>query len=327
MKRHISIAVTFALALASAASLTAQDPTRPVSDRRIPVRKDAASVTTRESAGDVALSAERAAITALETRVESLQMRIDALESDAIGLRNRTAESERMINLLRDSLRATNTELLSLRNTLAMEVSRNAALAQEIDRLDQRIFSLRNGSLFGHSGFYVGVGTGLNVTTGSLDRMGYGEGLNLVVPIGWSKPGKLLGIRAELGLQSFEGHLSPTFVNQDPRLFTATAMATLNFPMNTAKTNLFYLMGGGGAFMFQHLGSASALSDRFEKSSTVTKFGVTGGAGFEFHILGASSLFVQSQFTNVFANSSSTFASDDSRHLRWVPVVAGITLR
>lgn len=326
MKKFMPIAITLAIAL-TAGSLTAQDPTRPVSEQRIPVRKDGARVTTRESTGDVALSAERVAISALEARVESLQQRIDAMETDANGLRNRTAESERMINSLREELRAANAELTSLRSALAAEVAKNAALAQDVERLDRSIHSLRYGSMFGHSGFYLGVGTGVNVTTGTLNRIGYSEGLNVVVPFGWSKPGTVLGVRAELGMQMFEGRLAPSFVNPDPRLFTATAMATLNFPINTARTNLFYLMGGGGAFMFREFGSASALSDRFEKSSTVTKFGLTGGAGFEFHVLGATSLFVQTQFTNVFVDGSSTIASDDSRHLRWVPVVAGITLR
>lgn len=79
--------------------------------------------------------------------------------------------------------------------------------------------------------------------------------------------------------------------------------------------------------MFQDYGTTSALNDRFAKTSTVTKFGVTGGAGFEFHVLGATSLIVQTQLTNVFADGSSTIATDDNRHLRWVPVVAGITLR
>ena len=327
MKKFMRMAAAFAVVLTSANLLAAQEPTRPVSEKRIPIRKDGAQVTTKESAGDVVLSAERAAISALEARVESLQQRVDVMESDALGLKNRTAESERMINSLRDSLIAASAELNSLRNTLAMEVSRNAALAQDIQRLNKQVHSLRYGSLFGGSGFYLGVGTGVNVPTGTLHNIGYSEGMTVVVPFGWSKPGTVLGIRAELGLQSFEGRLAPTFANTDPRVFTATAMATLNFPINTAKTNLFYLMGGGGAFMFQHYGTTSALNDRFEKTSTVTKLGVTGGAGFEFHVLGATSLFVQTQLTNVFADGSSTIASDDNRHLRWVPVIAGITLR
>lgn len=327
MKKTLTFTITVAVALASAMSVSAQEPTRPVSDIRIPVRKNGDKVTTRESAGEVALAAERAAINALEARVETLQQRIDVMEADAATMRNRSAETERTITQLREELRVANAELTSLRSALAAEAARTAELAQGVERLDRKLHSLRYGSLFGQSGFYLGLGTGVNVPTGTLDRIGYGEGLNLVMPIGWSKPGNLLGIRAELGIQTFEGRVAPGFINTDPRVFTATAMATLNFPINNAKTNLFYLMGGGGAFMFQRYGGSSALSDRFEETSTVTKLGVTGGAGLEFHILGATSLFVQSQFTNVFADGSSTIATDDNRHLRWMPVVAGITLR
>lgn len=327
MKKTLTFAVTVAVALASAMSVSAQEPTRPVSDKRIPVSKEGAKVAIKESTGEVALAAERAAISALEARVDALQQRIDAMEADAATMRNRSADTDRTINQLREELRVTNAELTSLRSALAAETARNAELAQGMDRLDKSLHSLRYGSLFGGSGFYLGFGSGVNFTTGTLDRIGYSEGLNLVMPIGWSQPGKLLGIRAELGFQSFEGRLATAFVNPDPRVFTATAMATLNFPINNAKTNLFYLMGGGGAFMFQRYGGSSALSDRFEKSSNVTKLGLTGGAGLEFHILGATSVFVQSQFTNVFTDGSSTIASDNSRHLRWMPVVAGITLR
>jgi hypothetical protein len=46
----------------------------------------------------------------------------------------------------------------------------------------------------------------------------------------------------------------------------------------------------------------------------------------EFHILGATSLFVQSAFTNVFAEKPVN-TTGSSGNLRWVPLVAGITLR
>lgn len=327
MRKTLTFALTVAVALVSAISVSAQEPTRPVSDVRIPVRKSGDKVAIKESAGEVELAAERAAINALEARVEVLQQRIDAMEADATTMRNRSLEAERTIAQLREELRVANTELTSLRSALAAEVARNAELAQGVDRLDRRVRSLRYGSMFGQSGFYLGLGTGVNVPTGTLNRIGYGEGLNLVMPIGWSKPGNLLGVRAELGVQTFEGRIATAFANPDPRLYTANVMMTLNFPLNNAKTHTFYLMGGGGAFMFQRVGGNSALRDRFEKSSTVTKFGLSTGAGAEFHILGATSLFVQTQLTNVFANGSSTIASDDGRSLRWVPVVAGITLR
>jgi hypothetical protein len=110
-------------------------------------------------------------------------------------------------------------------------------------------------------------------------------------------------------------------------------MLTLNFPLNQAKTNTFYLMGGGGAYMFRDLGTNSALNGPLgatANSSTTTnatKWGVTGGAGFEFHVLGAANIFVQSRLTNVMAEKSSTPGTTSSSSLRWIPVIAGFTLR
>jgi hypothetical protein len=157
--------------------------------------------------------------------------------------------------------------------------------------------------------------------------VGYGTGLDVVMPIGWSKPGRLLGLRAELAAQVFEGYLRPGYQNSDPVAYSANAMLTMNLPINNAKSNLLYLMGGGGIFMFDHVGATSALNDRLAGSDgLVTKPGLMAGAGLEFHILGATSLFVESAVTNVFGERPVTTSGTD-RSLRWVPLRAGITLR
>jgi hypothetical protein len=79
--------------------------------------------------------------------------------------------------------------------------------------------------------------------------------------------------------------------------------------------------------MFDQVGPTSALNDRLGKSDgLVTRPGLLAGAGLEFHVLGATSLFVESAFANVFGeNAVST--SGDGRSLRWVPLRAGVTLR
>lgn len=318
-----AMALGIALTLAPTSQVGAQtEPTRrAVSEKRIPVSKE------QESRGEVALSPEAARVTTLETSMAELRQRIESLESEMAATKNRSLETERTVNTLKESLRSMNEELTAARAELANTTARTNALADSLYRMNRSLNSLRYGSLFGHSGFYIGLGTGANFTTSTLRDMGYTEGLNLTVPIGWSKPGTLLGLRAEFAMQQFEGRIAPTFVNPDPTLYSATAMATLNLPMNAAKTNLFYLMGGGGAYNFRSFGSASALNDRLGGTAkNVTKLGVTAGAGFEFHILGATSLFLQSQFTNVFADKSETNLGG-GRNLRWMPFVAGLTLR
>ncbi|HEX6314002.1 MAG TPA: hypothetical protein VFZ73_04050 [Gemmatimonadaceae bacterium] len=323
--RYVRVVAGIAVVLSAATVATAQDPTRPVSDVRIPIQKDGRRV--QESRGDVALAAEIARVNVLEEKIAFLQQRLQAADEEIArlsALPGRVAANEESIRSLEGSFRTMREELVTTRNELAAANARVAALQEQVTQFDRRMNNLKYGSLFGHSGFYVGIGTGVNFTTGTLHDIGYGTGLNVVMPIGWSKPENILGVRGELGVQTFEGRLFPGAVNIDPRMYTATAMLTINLPLNQAKTNLFYLMGGGGLFMFDRVGTSSMLNER--TGGTETKFGITGGAGMEFHILGATSLFVQSAFTNLFGDKPAT-GTEGSRHLRWVPLVAGITLR
>jgi hypothetical protein len=317
-----------AIALAVTTNASAQDTTRRVSDQRIPVRKDGRLV--QESRGEVALAVEVARINALEETAAGLRQRLQAAEAELAALTaltGRVEANETNIRSLEGTLRTTREELASVRSELALANARANALAEQVAQFDRRMSSLKYGSLFGHSGFYMGLGTGMNFATGTLHNVGYGSGLNVVMPIGWSKPGQILGVRAELAAQSFEGNVVPGFQNIDPIAYSANAMLTVNLPMNSARTNLFYLMGGGGAFYFRRVGESSALADRLgDADGNVLKWGVMGGAGLEFHILGATSIFVESAFTNVFGERPVT-TTGDSRHLRWVPLVAGITLR
>ena len=321
----IGMAIMLVATASSGASAQTDTARRGTSDQRIPVRKDGRIV--QESRGEVALSAEVVRIGALEESAATLQQRLQTTEVELAALTSRVDANEANIRSLEATLRTTREELASVRSELAAATARAAALEEQVAQFNQRMYSLKNGSLFGHSGFYMGLGAGMNFPTGTLHNVGYGAGLNVVMPIGWSKPGQLLGVRAELAAQTLEGNVFPGFRNIDPVAYSANAMLTVNLPMNQAKTNLFYLMGGGGVFVFDRVGATSALSDRLDDTGgTAKKFGLMGGAGLEFHVLGATSLFVESAFTNVFGERPVT-TSGDSRHLRWVPLVAGITLR
>lgn len=327
--RYTRLAIGMAIVMAATANSDAAAQTdtarRVTSDQRIPVRKDGRIV--QESRGEVALSAEVTRISTLEEAAATLQQRLQATEAELAALTSRVDANEANVRSLEATLRTTREELAGVRSELAAATARAAALEEEIAQFNQRMYSLKHGSLFGHSGFYMGLGAGMNFPTGTLHNVGYGAGLNVVMPIGWSKPGQLLGVRAELAAQTLEGNVFPGFRNIDPVAYSANAMLTVNLPMNQAKTNLFYLMGGGGVFVFDRVGATSTLSDRLDDTGgTARKFGLMGGAGLEFHILGATSLFVESAFTNVFGEQPVTTAGD-SRSLRWVPLVAGITLR
>jgi hypothetical protein len=314
-----AVALTIALALSVPARAGAQVGTaKPVSEKRIPVKKDQGKI---ESGGEVALATESARIDALDAMVFTLRDRIGMLERSNATLTSRNLVSESELRVLTDSLELVKRQLVTAR---AEFIGRTAELSDSVYRLNQSLTSLRYGSLFGQTGIYVGAGTGAGVTMGTLKNIGYRPGLNVVVPIGWQKAGNLIGIRTEWALQTFQGRLVPQFANRDPVILSGNAMVTLHLPFNEAKTSTFYLMGGGGAYYFRDVGPTSALVERLGNKTSVTKFGLMGGAGLEFHVLGATSLFVESAITNVYGERG---ALDNHRNLRWVPVSAGIVLR
>lgn len=327
-----AVGLGIALTLAVAADAGAQQDTtrRPtaVAEQRIPVRKDQ-GLTRRSSAGevDLLLSVERARIDSLEAREASFRQRLDSVSA---ALSARSDASDRLIAALSDSLRMVRTELSTARTELATLSAHLTALSDTVNQVNQRLLRLRNGSLFGNSGFYIGVGSGTNLTMGTVDDIGYNSGLNVSIPIGWHRRGSVIGVRTEWGIQSFDGRNSLGFSNPDARFYTALGFLTLNVPMNAAKTNTFYVMGGGGLYMFRNLTAGSTLGNRFGSTATAgstsseTKFGFQGGAGVELKILGATSFFVQTGIAQV---SSDPPAGQSGSSLRWVPLIAGIQLR
>lgn len=328
-----ALGLTIALTLCITPRAEAQIDTtrRATSDQRIPVRKDGgtASITQRESGGLVTISAATARIDSLERASDAYRLRLSALESENAGMASRSAATDRMIAALSDSLRmvraelsSSRTELMAMRGELTAASLRADALADSVQWLNQRFANFRNGSVFGGSGFYVGAGTGANFTTGTLRDLGYASALHLQVPIGWSKRGNLLGIRTEWAVQRFEGRSRGGFTNLDPKIYSGVAMLTFDLPLNAAKNTAFYLMGGGGVYQFRNIGASSSLTGSFpgidEASKSEVKWGLTGGAGLEVHVIGASSLYLQTAYSNVSAGG---------RSLNWMPVNIGVMLR
>jgi len=316
------------------------DTTRARSTTRIPVRKDrgfaySGQSRNRESTGEVMISADRARLDSLALAVDADRQRDEALAASTAAVAAKTDALAVTVSAVADSLRTTRGELSTVRGELTTVATRANVLADSIRYLDQRLARLRNGSIFGNSGFYAGVGTGANFTLGTLDDIGYKEGLNVVVPIGFHKQGTAIGVRGELGVQTFDGRAIGNFSNPDPKIFSAIGMLTLHLPLNAGKTHNFYLMGGGGAYMFRDIGGTSSIREFLGSSSTpgetsnTTKWGVTGGAGLEFHILGAANFFVQSRFTNVFGEEPTNGGTlgVSGKNLRWVPVTAGFTFK
>jgi opacity protein-like surface antigen len=330
-----AMGLSVALTLLAAAEAKAQD----TSQVRIPIRKGTSTtsatttstapggVTTRESAGDVA-TLTQLKIDSLEAVAAEYKTRLDALEAANTAANTRSAALEARIGALSDSLATTRTELAALKEELNATNARLSEVDTRLQGLNTRFNRFRQHSLFGNSGFYVGLGTGSSFTSGTLRSIGYRAAPLLTVPIGWHKYGNMLGIRTEWSLNRLEGRQTGNFFNPDPTVASGVAMATLAFPINEAKSHNVYLMGGGGFYMFRNFGATSALADKFSGSvdgDTETKWGFNAGAGAEFHILGATSLFIQTSLTNVAADRGTL--TEEGRNLRWMPVVVGFTLR
>ncbi len=338
-----AVAAAVALTLLATAKANAQDTTRRVtSEQRIPVRKDAATtareegqVTRRAAAGEVRLPPTRERIDSLEALAETYRTRIDSLERVNVSFASRLDATDRLIASLRDSLNIVRGELATAREELASvkteltaTTARTGRIADSLQRLNTRFILFRNRSMFGNSGFYVGLGTGPAYTMGALNDFGYIEGMQVTVPIGWQKTGNVWGVRSELAWQNYDGRFSPgVFSNVDPNVYSVTAMATAHVPINSAKTHTFYVMGGGGIYHFRDFRQTSSLGQAFGATGddAETKFGFTGGAGLQFHILGATYLFVQSTIHQVSADQVVAPASGKS--LRWVPVILGVAVR
>jgi opacity protein-like surface antigen len=233
------------------------------------------------------------------------------------------------IAALRDSLSTVRGEMDALRSEMALVSARADRLADSVVQLNRRFNIFRNRSIFGNSGFYLGLGTGVTYTAAGLHDIGYVEGLQVTVPLGWHKPGNLIGVRTEWAWQNVDGRNYSGFGNVDPNIYSGTAMLSLHIPFNSAKTHNIYLMGGGGMYMFRDFQPQSSLAAAFAGSqdapTSETKWGLTAGAGVQFHVLGATSIFVQTQWNQVAADRA--VAPATTRTLGWIPLVAGVTLR
>ena len=326
-----------------------QDSTRTAtSQRRIRIRKEAGGevvgprrLTARERADSVARADSMARADSL-ARIEQGQRdsvaRVEQVRQDSIAALEKSRQ---------DSVAAI--EKARQDSIAAIESARRDSIARadSVAQLRQQ----RMGShqyLFGNSGFYIGVAGGGAVPIGDFDKLGYKGGWGVNVPIGWQKPGNMLGLQLDLGYNTFNGQtfvtVGPTptsLTNPDPKVWSANLNLKLSFPFTENKTTGLYLIGGGGLYRFQNFGVNSALGGFLgndiitptspDNFSSRTKWGLNGGAGFEFAV-GPSSMFLESRFVNVFgrrpANSNfSDFFGAKTSDVRWVPISLGITFR
>lgn len=308
--------------------------TRVTSERRIRVQK--------EARGDVAI--DRDAYADSVARADSIERaRTEAARLDSI------ARVERM---RADSIaaveRARQDSIAAVERARMDSIARADSIAREEQLRKQRI---RDRYLFNGTGWYLGVSAGSAMPQGDFDRLGYGNGFNVNVPIGYHSRSHLLGVRLDLGYSQFSGNSftgttsggsSVTLNNNDPKVFSAVANVTMRLPLNASRSVNLYGVGGGGLYTFRSFGQSSALagflgndvldSNDEAVENTRTKFGTQAGAGIDFGV-GPTSVFLETRWVNVLADRgdnvqlSDFFGDTRGKSVRWVPIVLGLTFR
>lgn len=313
MRFRISLASTLAAALVigtvSTASAQSDTTRKTTSQRRVRVTKEATGeVTPRRDSTAIRDSVARAdSIARLETmrrdsaaRADSLA-RLEQMRRDSVT-RDSTARAD---SIARASAATTTTTTDTVRSPISPTMSTES-------------YGVRRG------GWYVGLGGGPNIPTGSVSDF-YKTGFNVEVPIGWQPTSSILGFRVDLGYSRLNGRSAGTngLTSQpdDPSIWSGTANLTLDLlKFGESRRGSLYLVGGGGVFRFSDFNNSDASDNDVTsafKGSPVTKAGVTGGAGLAFPI-GGTSLFVESRYTTAYTEGNNT---------RWVPVVVGLKWR
>lgn len=321
---------------------TRRDTTRtPTSTTRIPIRKESRGevvLPTRPSRADSITQARNDSIARAELARNDSIAAAERATMDSINMRTRAdsiAQAARTDSLAR-------MEQARLDSISRLEQMRSDSIA----RANTAAQSMTTRRLPGS--FYVGLAGGAASPTGDVEDLGYGNGFNFSVPIGWHNPAAMFGWRLMLGYNQFDGAsfttrgTSPVVLsNLDPKVYSAELNLNMRFPFNERRTSSVYLSGGGGAYMFRNFGQGSALAGYLgndvldpndsNNETTITKWGVNGGAGLEFGI-GTSSLFLETRLVNVFAgrddepNFDSVFGQRGTS-IRWVPLILGFTIR
>ena len=303
-----AVAVALVMGATSTASAQADTTRRTTSQTRVRV--------TKESPGEVATRRDSAFIRDSIARADSVA-RMEKMRQDSIARADSMARMERarLDSIARDSAaRADSIARASQVTTTTTDTIRNPTMPT----MSSDAYGARK------SGFYVGLGGGPNIPTGTIDDV-YKTGFNVTVPIGWQPMNSPFGLRLDLSYARLNGRSAGTngLTSQpdDPNIWSAAANATLDLVrFGESRRGALYLVGGGGLYRFTDFFNTDR-SDNDPESAfegdPVTKGGVTGGAGLAFPI-GGTSFFVESRYTNVFTDGDNT---------KWVPVVIGLKWR
>jgi len=184
------------------------------------------------------------------------------------------------------------------------------------------------------NGLYLGLGSGAALPVGDMINA-YNPGWGINVPIGWDPPKSPLGVRVNLGWNSFNS-ASPAQVVNDAKEYSAALDAKFRVPFGhfLHSTSGAYLVGGGAVHHFTNYNESIYRSNNFVNqrfntpaqnsaiisnsanvSAGQTNLGIHGGVGLSLGV-GPAELFAEGRYTRVYT---------PARAINYVPIVAGVT--
>jgi opacity protein-like surface antigen len=164
-------------------------------------------------------------------------------------------------------------------------------------------------------GVEFSLGGGIGFPMGNFDdvaKLGWHglAGLSFV-PTGWP-----VGIQIDGQYQQYK--LDEDVVgggSLKDRLIMGTANVVYKFKTSEESTFRPYLIGGGGVYNVKVTGD-SDIGGVIDTDNSETKFGLNGGAGFDFKA-GSAGLFIEGRFHNVFTSGE---------NLQFIPITIGVRL-
>ena len=170
------------------------------------------------------------------------------------------------------------------------------------------------GTLLGASAVHAqgaefSLGGGIGIPTGSFDNTNKTGWMGLAA-VSFVPNGAPVGIQIDGQYQQykFDGGGS-----SKERFLIGTANVVFKFKTSEESAFRPYLIGGGGVYNFKATG-ATTVGGVTSTTGSTTKFGLNGGAGFDFKT-GGVGLFAESRFHDVFSSGE---------NLKFIPITVGI---
>jgi opacity protein-like surface antigen len=162
-------------------------------------------------------------------------------------------------------------------------------------------------------GAEVSLGGGLGVPLSDFDDVAK-LGWHGLAAVSFVPTGSPVGIQIDGQYHQFKLD-EDVFARDDlkDRFIFGTANAVFKFKTSETSPVRPYILGGVGVYNFKTTG-ADDVGDVLGTDNSTTKFGINGGAGFDFKA-GSAGLFVEGRFHNIFTSGSD---------INFIPITVGI---